>query len=65
MDKEINFNSVADVHEYLIDNEYFTEEELNLVTSINGWCVASLNDCIYVRYGYHDLEQMLEAEGNV
>ena len=55
---EIDFENVGQVYEYLIDHEYFTIEELNLVTDINGWNIESLNDCIYARYGYHSLEQM-------
>lgn len=60
---EIDFNSVSETYEYLIDHEYFTKDELDLVTNINGWNVESLNDCIYARYGYHDLEQLLDEEG--
>ena len=44
----------------LIEQELFTEEELRLVTDINGYSVETLNDCIYARYGYRDLEQMKE-----
>lgn len=60
---EIDFENVGQVYEYLIDHEHFTSEELDLVTNINGFNVESLNDCIYARYGYHDLEQLLDAEG--
>lgn len=35
-----------------------TEEELQLVTSINGYSEESINDVIYVRTGYRDLEQL-------
>lgn len=35
-----------------------TEEELQLVTSINGYSEESLNDIIYVRTGYRDIEQL-------
>jgi hypothetical protein len=47
------------VWDFLIENAYFTEAELSLVTSINGYSIETLNDCIYVRYGYRSLEQML------
>ena len=52
-------NDVSYVWDFLIDNEYFTEAELALVTSINGYSIETLNDCIYVRYGYRSLDQML------
>ena len=42
----------------LIDGEYFTEEELQLVTNINGYSVDSLNDAIYARYGLRNWDQL-------
>lgn len=42
----------------LVDGGYFTQEELELVTCINGYNVEALNDCIYARYGYRSYEQM-------
>lgn len=35
-----------------------TDDELQLVTSINGYSEESLNDVIYVRTGYRDLDQL-------
>ena len=46
----------------LVDAGYFTDEELELVTCINGYNIEALNDCIYARYGYRSLEQMEESE---
>ena len=43
---------------YLVDNGYFTEEELQLITDINGYNMETLNDCIYARYGYRSLDQL-------
>ena len=57
-----NFNNVEYVWDYLISSELFTEKELELVTHINGFRIEVLNDCIFVRYGYRSLQQMLEAE---
>ena len=56
----IDYNDVNEVYGYLIDYGYFTEEELNRITNINGYNLEALNDCLYSRYGYRDLEQMLE-----
>ena len=47
------------VWDFLIENAYFTEAELSLVTSLNGYSIETLNDCIYVRYGYRSLDQMI------
>ena len=45
----------------LVDNYYFTQQELELITCINGYKVETLNDCIYARYGYRDLEQFTDS----
>ena len=37
-----------------------TWEELELITAINGYNEDTLNDVIYVRTGYNDVEQLLE-----
>ena len=39
-----------------------TEEELQLITSINGYNETTLNDVIYVRTGYHTIEQYIGCE---
>jgi hypothetical protein len=46
------------IYETLIERGLFTEEELDLITNINGFSEDTLNDCIYSRYGYRSLEQM-------
>lgn len=56
------FNDVDCVWDYLIEAGLFTEGELTLVTCINGYRIEVLNDCLFARYGYRDLEQMLGAE---
>lgn len=43
------------------DYSIATEDELQLVTDINGYSEETLNDVIYARTGYTDLEQYLEA----
>ena len=40
-----------------------TEEELQLVTDINGYSKETLDDVLYVRTGYRDWEQYIEEEG--
>ena len=53
---------VNELYEKLIDGEYFTSEELDLITSINGYSIDTLNDCIYARYGFRDYDQMKGGE---
>lgn len=50
--------NVEYVWEALVNMEIATDEELQLVTSINGYNIDTLNDVIYVRTGYHDMEQL-------
>ena len=54
---------INEVWDYIIDFKIATEEELRLITSINGYDIESLNDVIYCRTTYHDMEQYLEYEG--
>ena len=44
--------------DYLVEQGIATEEELELVCNINGYSVETLNDVIYARTGYHDVEQL-------
>ena len=51
---------VVSVYEYLVDHEFFTQGELDLASNLQGFNIDTMNDCIYARYGYRSLEQMLE-----
>ena len=62
MNSSYNFE-IADTWDLIIDNSIATEEELQLITSINGYRMDVLNDVIEVRTGYHDIFQYLESEG--
>lgn len=53
---------VNELWDKLVENDYFTEEELRLITNINGYTVDTLNDCIFARYGYRDYSQMTGEE---
>jgi hypothetical protein len=54
------FTEVDDLWSYFVDNEFFTPAELELLTSINGYSIDTLNDALYARYGYRDLDQLGE-----
>jgi hypothetical protein len=43
----------------LVKLELFTDAELKLLVNINGYSIETLNNAIYARYGYRDLEQMI------
>ena len=53
---------VESTWDYLVDKGIATEQELILVTYINGYNIESLNDIIYVRTGYRNAEQLQEDE---
>ena len=50
--------TISEYWDYLIDRNIATEEELQLITSINGYNTDALNDVLYVRTGYNGVEQM-------
>ena len=50
------------IWDYIIENGIATEEELQLVTDINGYNGTALNDVIYARTGYRSMEQIEECE---
>ncbi len=55
-------NELDSYWDFLTDNCIATEEELKLVTSINGYNETTLNDILYVRTGYRSIEQYKECE---
>ena len=55
-----DFSDIVDlVYTYYLDSELFTEAEIHLLTNINGYNIETLNDALFARYGYRDLEQMI------
>lgn len=49
-----------DIWDAIVEHGIATEEELELVTAINGYHDDALNDVIFVRTGYRNIEQFLE-----
>ena len=50
---------INSMYEALTEYSIATEEELQLITDINGWSEQSLLDVLYVRTGYRNFEQLL------
>jgi len=48
------------MYETILELEVCTFEELELVTSINGFNEQAMNDIVYVRTGYQKLDQYVE-----
>lgn len=57
-----SFEDVDELWGKMVDGGYFTDEELQLVTDINGYSIETLNDCLYARLGYRSWEQMTDEE---
>ncbi len=53
----------SELYDYLIDMSICTENELALLTSINGTNSDTLEAALYSRTGYRSLEQITELEG--
>ena len=51
-----------EIWDAIVEYGIATEEELELVTAINGYNSDTLNDVIFVRTGYRNIEQLLEEE---
>ena len=49
-----------EIYNYLTDNQFFTDEELILLCCINGHSVDTLNSAIYARYGFRNIEGLLD-----
>ena len=48
--------------DYIIEQEIATENEVSLVTSINGTNLDTFEDILYSRTGYRSLDQIKECE---
>ena len=49
-----------EIFNYLTENQFFTDEELILLCCINGHSVDTLNSAIYARYGFRNIEGLLD-----
>jgi hypothetical protein len=56
LEKELTYDEVWDE---LVKKAYFTEEELALITKLFGCDIKTLNDAIYLRYGFTDYKLLL------
>lgn len=52
----------SELFERIINDGIATESEVNLVADIAGYSVETLNQIIYVRTGYRNIEQYEESE---
>lgn len=64
MGRIYDFDEVFDCWTFLTEYEIATQEELQLVTAINGTNVETMEDVLYVRTGYRSFAQYAEEELN-
>ena len=50
--------SLEEIYDKLIELDIATENEIDLVCQINGWTIDTLNDILYARTGYKDIEDI-------
>lgn len=50
--------SFEEVYDKLIELNIATEEEVDLVCHINGYTIDTLNDILYARTSYRDIEDI-------
>lgn len=49
---------ITEAWDYLTESGIATEEELQLVTSMNGYNIETLESVLYVRTGYRNIDQI-------
>ena len=54
-------NKIDEIHDAFLKYGIATEDEINLVTTINGTSVETYYDILYVRTGFRSLGQYLNA----
>ena len=54
---------VAKIWDYIVEYGIATDDELQLITNINGYNEDSMDAVIYARTGYRSMEQIQECEG--
>jgi len=52
---------IEEAWDILISYNVATEEELKLIVCINGYNLQTLNDVLFARTGYRDINQFLES----
>ena len=59
-EKEIKTMTNDEFFDFLVEYGIATEEEIRLVTAINGYNEETLNDILYARTGNRSVEQFLK-----
>lgn len=57
--------NVNEMYDELVAYGIASPEEIDLVTCINGFREEVLNDILYARTGYRDIDDYIEAEFDI
>ena len=63
--EEHEFNNIDGACDYIIGHGIATEEELQLITHINGYSIETLDSVVYARTGFNTVEQFYNEEQGV
>lgn len=55
-------NQLDYIHDEIVQRGIATEEEVKLVTCINGYSKQTLDDIVWVRTGYQSINQLFVME---
>ena len=58
----MSVNTVEEAWDYLIESGLASEETLQVVTSINGYSLDTLESVLYATAGYHSFDQYLDED---
>lgn len=52
------------IYNDLVDRLFFTDEELTLITKMDGYTMDTLDRACYARFGWHSAEDVIEDYDN-
>ena len=61
---DLTNKEVDDAWDYLVERGVATEDELQLVTDIEGYNMGALDDVVNARTEWHSVEQLKEENGD-
>jgi len=58
----MSIKTIEEMWDYLVDSGIATEDELQLVTSINGYSEETMTDVLYSRTAYRCFSQLTDED---
>lgn len=58
----MNINNTDDMWDYLVENDIASTETLEVITSINGMSMDTLEDVLFAVTGYRSVDQLEDEE---